>query len=104
MRKINPTVVSIIRTICEVHREMYDLLQEEKIDRKQLVDLLQEAYGLGKKMDAKLRQYKFNYNDGWFEDQKEEILKEKLERRGSKKSVKYLFKKRKKNEEKISKQ
>ena len=45
------------RTICEVHREIYRAIVLKKT-RKELTRLLQEAYRMGKKMDAKLRKYK----------------------------------------------
>ena len=71
------------RTICEVHREIYDILYDDLHgeDRKKTLDLLNEAYGMAKKMDAKLRQYKNNYDDNWWEKEREDVLKEKLEKR-----------------------
>lgn len=82
-KRVNP-----FRTICEVHRELYDfLIKEEKIDNEtanKIIDFLEEAYLIGKKMNSKLRQYKFNYDDGWFEKSKEKIVKEKLKRRKNK--------------------
>lgn len=74
------------RTICEVHREMYDIacaLPEPA--RQQLIDKLEEAYTMAKKMQAKLRQYRHNYDEGWWERQKEEIVKEKLALRAKRK-------------------
>jgi len=71
------------RTICEVHRELYDILYDElhTDSRDQVLNALNEAYGYAKKMDAKLRQYKNNYSDGWWEKERDEVVKEKLERR-----------------------
>ena len=72
------------RTICEVHREMYDIMYEQlrlhpKYD--ELTTKLDEAYQMAKKMDAKLRQYKNNYDDGWWEKERELIIKQKLIKR-----------------------
>lgn len=72
------------RTICEVHREMYDDLYENFKDHpsfESISDKLQEAYTMAKKMDAKLRQYKHNYDDGWWEIEKANVIEEKLKRR-----------------------
>jgi hypothetical protein len=72
------------RTICEVHREIYDELNSSLRDHpkyNELSDKLQEAYTMAKKMDAKLRQYANNYDDGWWEKEKEQVIKEKLQLR-----------------------
>jgi hypothetical protein len=42
---------------------------------------LEEAYGMAKKMDAKLRQYKNNYDDNWWEQERETVIQEKLRTR-----------------------
>jgi len=72
-----------LRTICEVHREIYDIIYDQ--DNEELKDLLNEAYGLAKKMDAKLRQYKNNYDNDWWERERAEVVKEKIERRSTRK-------------------
>lgn len=81
-KKINP-----FRTICEVHREIYDIIIKDKTISdelsNELIELLEDAYVMAKKMNAKLRQYKHNYDDGWWEEQREEILKEKMKKRNS---------------------
>lgn len=72
------------RTICEVHREMYDIMSESMKDHKhyqQLTEKLEEAYQMAKKMDAKLRQYKNNYDDNWWEKERDEVIKQKLKKR-----------------------
>lgn len=72
------------RTICEVHRELYDILFEEMKENDQydrVLDMLEEAYGMAKKMDAKLRQYKHNYDDNWWEKERQEVVQEKLRTR-----------------------
>ena len=57
------------RTICEVHCELYDLCVQalhpsnpEMLRR--IVTLLEEAYGMGKKMNGKLVEHKAGM-DGW---------------------------------------
>lgn len=78
--------VSPIRTICEVHREIHDILMEDQsINQKtanKMITLLEEAYIMAKKMNYKLRQYKENYDDGWWEESRKKIIQEKLKRRG----------------------
>jgi len=61
------------RTICEVHRELYKEIQSLKIKRVKksvLTTKLKEAFAMAKKMNNKLRQYKHNYDDGWWEKNK----------------------------------
>lgn len=53
------------RTICEVHREIYDELIEIKGSGK-AITLLSEAYELGKKIAAKL--VKLEGMDGYMEE------------------------------------
>jgi len=92
MGKKKPSVkdnkVSSMRTICEVHREIYDLLIEDKPAEKDVVnkviELLDEAYVMGKKMNYKLRQYKENYDDDWWKKMRSEVINERLDRRKSK--------------------
>lgn len=71
------------RTICEIHREMYDILFEDLTTdrREEVLSRLEEAYGMAKKMDAKLRQYKNNYDDNWWEQERETVIQEKLRTR-----------------------
>jgi tRNA U54 and U55 pseudouridine synthase Pus10 len=50
---------SSFRTICEVHREIFDGCEELPEPLKtQLQDLVIEAFVMGKKIDAKLREYR----------------------------------------------
>lgn len=65
-----PDYVHAKRTICEVHREVYrELMQRDPGDP--LLDKLTEAFAMGKKMNNKLRQYKHNYDDGWWAENRE---------------------------------
>ena len=84
MDSVKDIKVSPERTICEVHREIYDLLLDGSINQtlaNELIDLLETAYRMGKKMDGKLRQYKHDYDDNWWKKTRDEILVEKLGRR-----------------------
>lgn len=63
------------RTICEVHREMYQEIQRlpntyslDKLRRGKLLELLKTAFGMGKKMTNRLRKYKYDYDEGWWEE------------------------------------
>ena len=56
------------RTICEVHREIYDATEliEEPMKthiRERVID----AFIMGKKMDAKLKAYKADWDAGFYE-------------------------------------
>ena len=55
------------RTICDVHREIYQALREHPEVRAKMLALLKTAFGMGKKMNNKLRQYKKRYDAGWWE-------------------------------------
>ncbi len=55
------------RTICEVHREIHDAVQADEPKNKVLA-LLKEAYDYGKRMDAKLREQKRDYDEGLWPD------------------------------------
>ena len=68
------------RTICEVHRELYDIAVmhlQGSPHLKSITDKLEEAYWMGKRMNAKLRQYKNNYDEGWWEQMSKEMRNEK---------------------------
>lgn len=47
------------RSICSIHQEMYHILKEhnELEDQQELLDLLEEAFNCGIKMDRKLTEY-----------------------------------------------
>ena len=73
-------VVMDKRTICEVHRELYDIAMTHLKDSPHfaaITEKLEEAYWMGKKMNAKLRQYKGNYDDGWWEEMSVQLRKER---------------------------
>jgi hypothetical protein len=53
---------SSFRTICEVHREIYDACESLPAVR----ELVLEAFVMGKKMDAKLREYKADWDAGFY--------------------------------------
>jgi hypothetical protein len=53
---------SSFRTICEVHREIYDATDDQRIR-----DLVIDAFIMGKKMDDKLKSYKQDWDAGFYE-------------------------------------
>lgn len=57
--------VSSWRTICEVHREIYDIAEElpEPV-RSKVMDLVIDSYVMAKKMNDKLREYKSDWDSG----------------------------------------
>lgn len=83
MGRINSFNPPSLRTICEVHREMYDIICEmnDNNEKNLLQEKIEEAFNMAKKMDAKLRQYKFNYDDDWWEKESQKIKKQKGELR-----------------------
>jgi len=59
---------SSFRTICEVHREIYDLCESLPDKEKMaLRSLVIEAFVMGKRMDGKLREYKSDWDSGFYE-------------------------------------
>ena len=58
-----------IRTICQVHRDIYQILKDKDGSDAE-IQLLGEAYCMGKRIAAKLRQYKYDFDDGWYEANK----------------------------------
>lgn len=69
------------RTICEVHREIYDIMHDNFKSSQSFDELthkLNEAYQMAKKMDAKLRQYKNNYDADWWEKERKEVIHQKI--------------------------
>lgn len=67
-------------TICEMHRELYDLAHANLSGAalQTFTEKLEAAYLMGKKMHAKLRQYNGHYDTGWYVRQLPEIVAEKL--------------------------
>lgn len=59
---------SSFRTICEVHREMYDLAETLPEGAKvALQELAIDAFIMGKKMDEKLKEYKADWAAGFYD-------------------------------------
>jgi hypothetical protein len=58
------------RTICEVHRQLFDIIvwefQDEPSTLKKLVGLLEEAFIMGVKMNAKLLEHKLSLSPDVF--------------------------------------
>ncbi len=54
------------QTVCEIHRRIYrELVRRDPKDP--LIPLLQQAFDMAKKMGNKLRKYKYDYDEGWWE-------------------------------------
>lgn len=79
IREALPDPAKTKRTICEVHRELYDRLDELGIPEDDpAVKYLEDAYLLGKKMDAKLRQYNLRKGDDWYAAERDRVATETL--------------------------
>jgi len=80
MTSVKDKRVSPFRNICEVHRDLYRKITKNIKDpktKKEMIDVLEEAYFMGKRMNTKLHQYKHGYNEGWYEANKDyETLKQ----------------------------
>ena len=84
--KLTGRYVNCDRTICEVHREIYDIIEEHYAGTPHfdaLVAKLEEAFQMAKRMNTKLRQYKFDYDDEWWIKESKAIRQEKLARRAN---------------------
>lgn len=60
------------RTICEVHRQLYDCLVLGRMDL--MLPLLEEAYILGIKMTKKLTEYKLGLPE-WKDNDSSEVVR-----------------------------
>lgn len=54
------------QTICEIHRQMYRVLMERDPEDP-VIQLLWKAFIMAKKMNNRLRKYKDNYDEDWWE-------------------------------------
>lgn len=52
------------RTICEVVRELHDIIDQDNVE---IVSRLEEITHMSKRMVAKLTEYKKEWKDGFFE-------------------------------------
>ena len=76
--------IAALRNICEVHREIYDATKTlPDVDGQRIRELVVDAYIMGKKMDAKLRSYKADWDIGVFESNKD-YCSDQLNRLGKK--------------------
>ena len=53
-------------TICEMHRQIIRLLAHNNKDNTQAVELLAQAYKMGKLMTKELTKYKKRWDVGWW--------------------------------------
>ena len=60
MAGLKDTIVNPRRTICEVHREIYDELENIE-GAEHAIELLEEAFDMGKRLVKKLIQYKYSH-------------------------------------------
>jgi GH35 family endo-1,4-beta-xylanase len=72
-------------TICDIHRLIYHKILSkpetlvEKDVQAEVIQLLEQAFVIAKKTDARLRMYKHDFDEGWWEEEKnkhEEWMKE----------------------------
>ena len=61
--RLDPGKVEPRRTICEVHRQIWRAAEGDPHIRA----LAEEAYDMAKRMNAKLREYKNDWDAGWWE-------------------------------------
>ena len=61
------------RTICEVLREIHDISK----DNHSVVELLEEATTMAKKMDKKLKEYKADWQENFYKKNKGVVEKHK---------------------------
>jgi len=57
-------------TICEVHRQIFQGIRDDS-PKYELIELLEKAYDMAKRMDAKLREYNCGYDNDWWEENKD---------------------------------
>ena len=59
---------SSFRTICEVQREIYDATETvQEPEKSKIRELVIDAFIMGKKMDSKLREYKADWDAGFYQ-------------------------------------
>lgn len=59
---------SSFRTICEVHREIYDATEGlDEQAKAHIRELVIDAFIMGKKMDARLKEYKSDWDQGFYD-------------------------------------
>lgn len=59
--EIDPDGITVGRSICNVHREMFQIARDvdDPVKAKRLTDLIAEAFDMGKRMNAKLGQTQY---------------------------------------------
>ena len=62
------------RTLCEVLRELADIHQDSQNPHdREVRKLLSECEGMAKRMNRKLKEYKTDYDKGWYEKNKDYV-------------------------------
>jgi len=79
-----------LRTVCEVHREMWDIIDQlEDVDiKKQLRDRIIVAYDMGKRMNAKLKSYKKDWDRDMWEKNLDIVVDRKYRKKRKKEEKK----------------
>ena len=69
MAKTFSRYTNSLRTICEVHREMWDIIEdiEDETVKEKLQERLITVYDMGERMTRKLREYKKEWDGGFWE-------------------------------------
>lgn len=82
LREVPPGENKPQRTICEVHREIYDRLEDLGINMNDpVISMLEEAYASGKKMMAKLQQLGEKKDLDWYAAERARVIDDTLEKR-----------------------
>ncbi len=74
-RAIDSQEVYGTKTICEIHTQITDILVDEIDDPRykqtidKVLDMLDTAFRMGKRMIAKMYEYKYGCDEGWWEQQ-----------------------------------
>tara|TARA_B110000305_G_C19384254_1_gene611327 strand:- start:713 stop:1147 length:435 start_codon:yes stop_codon:yes gene_type:complete len=78
-KKAAPRVAEKVRgtySICDIHRMIYHRILDspeslsEPTVQKEVQQLLEQAFAIAKKTDARLRMYKNNFDEGWWEEER----------------------------------
>ena len=58
------------RTLCKIHREIYREINKKSSDNGMIILLLKQAFECGKKMANRLRMYKDDLSQYWYDEHK----------------------------------
>lgn len=66
--QIDPERKSDVRTICEVHRELYRRIDANQMIKVDALDLIAEAYDMAKRMAKRLEEYNGKHGQDFLRD------------------------------------